>query len=208
MLEPVPLTSRFDAAVAFALDAHRLQPRKATTVPYVSHLFAACSIVLDAGGDEDEAIAALLHDAAEDQGGWPTLQKIKRQFGERVAEIVAGCTDTYEALKEPWRPRKEAYVERLARESASVRLVAAADKLHNLRATVSDLRRKGPSAMLKFDRSPTEVLWYYRACIDAVANAIPYALRYELEWTRAEFEMLLVLPRRAAPPEPAGGPRR
>jgi len=207
MSQCVPLTSRFDAAVAFALDAHRLQPRKATTVPYASHLFAVCSIVLDAGGDEDEAIAALLHDAVEDQGGWPMLQKIKLQFGERVTEIVHGCTDSFVKPKPPWRARKDAYVERLACESNSAKLVAAADKLHNLRATVADLRRRGPSAMLKFNASPTDLLWYYRACIDAVAKGIPWGLRYELEWTRAEFEMLLVLPRGAAR-EPADGPRR
>jgi (p)ppGpp synthase/HD superfamily hydrolase len=197
------LSSRFDSATEYALVLHREQRRKGSNVPYAAHLLAVCSIVLDHGGDEDEAIAALLHDAAEDQGGWETLKAIEFRYGARVAAIVNGCTDSYGEPKPAWRPRKEAFVARLAASSRSVKLVAASDKLHNLRTTVADLRRAGSETLVKFNASPRDQLWYYGACIDALGQGIPPELRATLAWTRAEFEMLLVLPPGAAPHQAA-----
>ena len=168
ILQSPVLNPRFDSAMAFALNLHREQRRKGSNVPYAAHLLGVCSIVLDHGGDEDEAIAALLHDAAEDQGGWETLKTIELRYGARVAAIVNGCTDSYGEPKPVWRPRKEAYVARLVTANRSVKLVAASDKLHNLRSTVADLRRAGPETLVKFNASPRDQLWYYGACIDAL----------------------------------------
>ena len=125
------LSRKFDEALAFAMDLHRKQVRKGTGVPYVSHLLSVAALVLEHGGTEEQAIAALLHDAVEDQGGKPTAIAIRARFGDTVADIVDGCTDTDVWPKPPWRPRKEAYVARVRLEPAHVRLVSAADKLHN-----------------------------------------------------------------------------
>lgn len=197
------LYPRFDSAMEYALNRHRSQTRKGSSVPYAAHLLAVCSIVLDHGGDEDEAIAALLHDTPEDHGGWDTLKEIDLRYGPRVAAIVDGCTDTYVQPKPPWRPRKEAFVERLAGASRSVKLVAAADKLHNLRATIADLRRAGPETLVKFNASPMDQLWYYGACLRAVGWDVPRELRATLAWALAEFETLLVLPPGTAPRQEA-----
>src|SRR6266571_1946710 len=122
------LTSRFEEALTFATQLHAKQLRKGTTIPYVAHLLAVTALVLENGGDEDEAIAALLHDAIEDQGGAATREAIRRRFGERVVAIVHGCTDTDVTPKPPWRARKEAYIEHLRHASPSERLVALAAK--------------------------------------------------------------------------------
>ena len=126
------LSARFAEAFLFANQLHGGQMRKGTAIPYIAHLLAVTSIVLENGGDEDEAIAALLHDAIEDQGGEPTRQEIRRRFGNTVVAIVDGCSDADEFPKPPWRARKEAYIDHLRVTTASVRLVAGADKLHNL----------------------------------------------------------------------------
>jgi GTP pyrophosphokinase len=126
--------------MAFALSLHGGQERKGSRVPYMGHLLGTAAIVLHFGANEDQGIAALLHDAAEDQGGRPTLDAIVRRFGDRVAEIVEGCTDTFEDPKPDWRPRKEAYVARIPNEATHILLVSAADKLDSARAIVADLR--------------------------------------------------------------------
>src|SRR5262249_41201230 len=140
---PVSLSSRFREALVFAAELHRDQVRKGTTVPYVAHLLGVAGIVLEHGADEDEAIAALLHDAVEDQGGPPTREAIRRRFGERVAAIVDGCTDADKTPPPPWRARKEACVAHVRHASPSVLLVSAADKLHNSRAILNDYRLDG-----------------------------------------------------------------
>src|SRR6266700_2005436 len=132
------LTTRFQEALTFAAQLHAKQNRKGTNVPYISHLLAVAGIALEHGADEDEAIAALLHDAIEDQGGAPTREEIRRRFGHRVVEIVNGCTDAEIIPKPDWRPRKEEYIQKLALASSSVLLVSASDKLHNVRTIVSD----------------------------------------------------------------------
>ena len=141
---------------------HAKQLRKGTDIPYFTHLMNVASLVLQFGGDEDQAIAGLLHDAAEDQGGRATLERLRLAFGDRVAEIVDGCTDAWEEPKPDWRPRKEAYLEDLAKKPRHVLLVSAADKLDNARAINADLRAVGPALWTRFSGGE-QSLWYYDA---------------------------------------------
>lgn len=159
------LSGRFSEALVFAAALHQDQNRKGGDIPYVSHLLAVCSTVLEHGGDEDEAVAALLHDGPEDQGGEPTLETIGRLFGERVRGIVAACSDTFETPKPPWQQRKQAYLDHLAsgHVSRSTLLVSAADKLHNLTITVDDLEAQGDAIWARFNSTPEQQLWYYRS---------------------------------------------
>ena len=160
------LTERFDEALVYARRLHAGQQRKGTEIPYVSHLLGVASLVLEAGGDEDEAIAALLHDAVEDQGGEPTLGEIRQRFGPRVADIVAGCTDAWEEPKPPWRERKEAYIEHLEEASPSVLLVSCADKLHNVRSIIADHLEIGDAVWERFSADPDDIIWYYQTLAD------------------------------------------
>jgi (p)ppGpp synthase/HD superfamily hydrolase len=186
----MPLGSRFEEALPFAAQLHRNQVRKGTGVPYVSHLMAVAALVLEHGGNEDEAIAALLHDAVEDQGGADTLRKIRERFGDNVAAIVEGCTDTDQMPKPPWRPRKEAYLAHVASASPSVRLVSAADKLHNARTIVADQRRFGDDVWRRFSGGRDGTLWYYRALVEAFRAHGPTPLVEELERVVGEMEGL------------------
>src|SRR2546428_13390922 len=131
---PTRLSPRFEAALVFANRLHATQTRKGGRIPYVSHLLGVASLALEHGADEDVAIAALLHDAVEDQGGRPTLARIRRRFGARVASIVEGCSDADTIPKPAWRSRKEGYLRHLDTASAEVRLVSASGKLHHPRA--------------------------------------------------------------------------
>lgn len=139
--------ARFRRALVYAAQLHERQKRKGTNRPYIGHLLGVASIVMEYDGDEDEAIAALLHDAVEDQGGQPTLRTIRRKFGVRVAEIVWGCTDADAIPKPPWLARKKSYLAHLqndsSRAAASIRLVSAADKLHNVRQILADYKTVG-----------------------------------------------------------------
>ncbi len=157
---------RFADALGYATRLHRSQTRKSTDIPYVTHLLAVAALVGEAGGDEDEAIAALLHDAVEDQGGEATLVEIRERFGPRVADIVVSCTDAWEQPKPPWRARKEAWLASLETASPSVLLVSTADRLHNARSMLADLRRHGASLWERFNAGRDEQLWLYRAVID------------------------------------------
>jgi GTP pyrophosphokinase len=186
----MPLTSRFETALAFAARLHGGQVRKGTPIPYVAHLLAVAGLVIEHGGDEDEAIAALLHDAVEDQGGAHARDMIRRLFGERVLAIVEGCTDADVLPKPPWRARKEAYLAHLPEASASVRLVSAADKVHNVRAIVFDLRRLGDSLWGRFNGGREGTLWYYRALVDRFAASGPADLAAELRRAVEEMERL------------------
>lgn len=161
------LGPRFDDALLLARDLHDEQLRKGTKTPYMAHLLAVTSLVLEDGGDEDEAIAALLHDAVEDQGGPATLRLIRARFGERVAAIVDACTDTDEDPKPPWRARKEAYVEHLATAERSALRVSLADKLHNARSIVFDLEAHGDEVWDRFSPPKSATLWYYDALAEA-----------------------------------------
>lgn len=166
----VNLGDRFNDALVYAATLHREQVRKGTTIPYVTHLMATASIVLEHGGGEDEAIAALLHDAAEDCGGREELERIRARFGNAVAAIVDGCSDTLADPKPPWRERKEAYIAHLASTSSATRLVSAADKLHNARAILADYRRVGPELWTRFNPDADQ-RWYYRELVRAFREA-------------------------------------
>ena len=184
------LTPRFEDAVAFAADLHRRQVRKGTGVPYLAHLMAVASLALEHGASEDEAIAAVLHDAVEDQGGAATADAIRERFGDAVADIVAGCTDTDQTPKPPWRARKEAYVRHLASASPSVRLVSLCDKLHNARAIVADYRTAGEAIWNRFSGGKQGTLWYYRALVEAFRAHGVTPLLQELERVVREMERL------------------
>jgi (p)ppGpp synthase/HD superfamily hydrolase len=158
-------------------------------VPYIAHLLAVTALVLEAGGDEDEAIAAVLHDAIEDQGGPPIRAAIEERFGSRVASIVEGCTDTDQTPKPPWRERKAAFLEALASADESVRLVVGADKLHNATCTLHDLRAEGPGAWDRF-RGRENAMWYYRSVLETLARSGPNRLVRQLEMILSELETL------------------
>jgi (p)ppGpp synthase/HD superfamily hydrolase len=184
------LTYRFDAAFQLASALHHEQRRKDTNIPYISHLMAASSIVLEAGGDEDLAIAALLHDAVEDQGGLPTLQTIRRLFGDRVADVVEQCSDSHTEPKPPWRARKEAYIAHLKSASEDALLVSTADKLHNARSILRDYRVHGEQVWERFSVSKAEVLWYYRELARAFLARGANPLLLEFSQMVAQLESL------------------
>ena len=186
----MPYGERLGEAVSYAARAHRDQRRKGTQVPYVTHLLAVAAIVGENGGTEDEVVAALLHDAPEDQGGEARLEDIRKRFGEEVAGIVAGNTDTFEDPKPPCRQRKESYVARIAHEPESVRLVSAADKLHNARSILADLRSSGDELWQRFNGGKEGTLWYYRALIEAFETAGSNPVVEELDRVVAEMEHL------------------
>ncbi len=187
---PGILGARFNEAFLFAAEKHATQTRKKTQVPYISHLMSVAGLVLEAGGGEDEAIAALLHDVVEDCGGHPVLEDVRRRFGDRVAEIVQGCTDAYTFPKPPWKQRKLDYLEVLRRADDQVRLVSAADKLHNVRTILSDYRREGDSVWERFSGRREGTLWYYQAVLDVLRQGKPNRLIEELERAVAELEDL------------------
>jgi (p)ppGpp synthase/HD superfamily hydrolase len=183
------LGTRFVEAVEYAEAVHRTQVRNGTEIPYLSHLLATAALALEHGADEDQAIAALLHDAAEDHGGYERLADIRARFGDRVAGIVEGCTDTFDRPKPPWRPRKEAHLDNLRTQAnADVLLAAACDKLHNARSILADYRTHGEELWQRFGAG-RESLWYYGAMLEVFTPArIPAALHREL---KATIETLL-----------------
>lgn len=183
-------SQHFEEALIYAAHLHSEQLRKGTSIPYIAHLLGVCSIALEHGANEDEAIAALLHDAVEDQGGQAVLDDIRMRFGDCVAEIVAGCTDTMLMPKPPWRERKEAYITHLAQTPAPVRLISAADKLYNARAILKDYRALGELLWERFTGGREGTLWYYRAITDAYRRFGPNPLVDELERVVAELERL------------------
>jgi (p)ppGpp synthase/HD superfamily hydrolase len=162
--------SRFGQALAYAETAHAGQLRKGTTVPYIAHLLGVAALALEHGANENEAIAALLHDTVEDCGGLTRLGDVRERFGPDVAEIVMGCTDATEIPKPPWKERKQAYVHDLVTASPSVLLVSSCDKLHNVRSLVLGLRHEGEAAWRIFNGGKEGTLWYYRAVLDVLSR--------------------------------------
>jgi (p)ppGpp synthase/HD superfamily hydrolase len=161
------LTERFEKALVYATQTHRGQRRKGEDTPYIGHLLAVTALVLEDGGNEDQAIAALLHDAVEDQGGLEQLAEIRNKFGEQVAEIVDGLSDAYGYPKPPWRQRKQRYLEHLRHEQRpAVLRVSLADKLHNARDTRRDLRQHGTQSWKRFKGGQQGSLWYYRSLVE------------------------------------------
>lgn len=176
-----PLGGRFRRALVYAARIPARQFRKGTTRPYIAHLLGVASIVLTHGGDEDEAIAALLHDAVEDQGGKPRLQDIRRRFGARVARIVEGCTDADTEPKPPWLERKKTYLRHLRHAEYPVRLVSAADKLYNASEILSDIRRHREAVWTQFHGGKEGTLWYYEEVAKILRNKSPKELVKELD---------------------------
>jgi (p)ppGpp synthase/HD superfamily hydrolase len=164
------LTARFEDALVYATRLHAAQRRKGSTIPYISHLLGVASLVLEYGGGEDEAIAGLLHDAVEDQGGERARAEILKRFGPRVTAIVDGCTDTDQEPKPPWRPRKEVFLDQLRAAPVAVRLVVACDKLHNARAMARDYRVCGEAVWSRFTGGREGTLWYYRALVEVLSD--------------------------------------
>jgi GTP pyrophosphokinase len=191
----VKLGPRFERALVFATRKHAGQERKGTPVPYVSHLLGVAGLVLEAGGDEDLAIAALLHDVAEDCGGVPMLNQVRRRFGKRVAHIVEGCSDAFTTPKPPWRERKEPYIRHLRTADADTRLVSAADKLHNARTIVADYRELGEQIWERFQGKRDGTLWYYRALLDEFKRKKPNRIVNEFERVVLELEALTASPK-------------
>jgi GTP pyrophosphokinase len=185
------LSDRFSDALVYAARLHQSQRRKVSGTPYVAHLLRVAGIVLEHGADEDEAIAALLHDAVEDQGGATTSEAIRRRFGPRVAEIVDGCSDTDQEPKPPWRERKDAYLGRLARASSSVRLVSAADKLDNVRSLLQSYRLMGETVWESFRGGRDGLFWYFGSVIDVLQRTGGNPLVEELDRAVAELNRLV-----------------
>ena len=190
--------ARLADAAALAFQVHADQLRKGTDIPYVSHLLAVAALVLEHGGAEEQACAALLHDAIEDGGAaWETV--IAERFGPRVAGIVRACTDADTQPKPPWRARKEAYLAHLETAPADVLLVSAADKLHNARAIAADLRAHGQAVFDRFTAGREGTLWYYGALSAVFSRRLPGALPRELAAAVADM-------RHPASAEPTGRP--
>jgi len=206
------LKQRFHRAIELALQLHRRQVRKraadhpgadaAGEIPYFSHLMIVAGTVLDYGGTEAEAAAALLHDSVEDQGGAPTLDRIRAALGPEVARVVLGCTDSLassERRKAPWKLRKQRYLEHLEQADESVLLVSIADKLHNCRAAIRDLRREGAHFWTRFNAGRADQLWYYRALAELAQRRCKGTRAEELA---ADFALAVAelgrRPRRAA----------
>ena len=172
------LGRKFDQALKLAHELHRHQTRKGVGTPYLSHLLTVCALVLENGGGEEEAIAALLHDAVEDQGGQATLDRIREQFGDKVAGIVLECTDKIERTEadnspENWRARKEADLAKVPGLSPGAFLVVSADKLHNLRSLIMDYRSNGEMVWTRFNGGRDGTLWFSRAMAEALHERRP-----------------------------------
>ncbi len=187
-LKPPALGPRLQRAFRYAAEKHRGQTRKQSAVPYLSHLMAVASLVLEAGGDEDLAIAGLLHDVVEDCGGMPRLREIRKRFGPRVAKIVEGCTDSFGEPKPEWVERKKDYLREVKHAGVETRLVSASDKLHNVRTILADYRQDGEAIWTRFTGKKEGTLWYYRALSDEYRRRSPNRNTRELEIAVAELE--------------------
>ena len=202
-MSPVALSDRFDRALIYATQVHAGQLRKGTEIPYVAHLLAVAALVLEHGGDEDQAIAALLHDAAEDHGGEVRLADIRGRFGGRVEAIVRDCSDALPVVgepKKPWKERKDDYLRHLEQVDESVLLVSAADKLHNARAVLLDYQEVGEAVFERFKGGRDGTLCYYLKVAKVLARLLPGSLTRELAETVAHLDKLVA----AAAAEPAG----
>ena len=190
------LTDRFKQALLLMFELHSDQKRKGTNIPYVSHLLAVTTTVLENGSHEDEAIAALLHDAAEDAGGKETLTMIRNRFGDQVAHIVEHCSDTLETEKPPWKPRKEAYLARLSTvNDPAVLLVSLSDKLHNARSILKDYETFGNELWGRFNATDQEILWYYQSLLTIYKSKLQICPAYlvdELGITFKELKSLTI----------------
>jgi len=184
------LSPRFSDALVFAAELHADQQRKVTGTPYLAHLLRVAGIALEHGAGEDQAIAALLHDAVEDQGGPAVRDELRRRFGETVVAIVDGCTDSDRVPKPPWRLRKEAFLDRLRDASASIRLTVAADKLDNVRSLLRGYREHGEKVWDHFHGGRDGALWYYRTVVGILKRHDATPLVEELDRAVTQLENL------------------
>lgn len=187
--------TRFQEALILAATVHRGQTRKGTSIPYIAHPLAVCALVLENGGDEDEAIAALLHDTLEDHPETVSREALRERFGERVLSAVEGCTDTPPDYrggpKPPWRERKQAYIYRIRNEGTGYARVALADKLHSARSILTDFRLLGDLLWSRFSAGRDEQLWYFRSLVSAFEEAgAPPGMLEEYSRTVTELERL------------------
>jgi (p)ppGpp synthase/HD superfamily hydrolase len=182
------LSTRYDAAMAFALEKHRAQVRKESNVPYATHLISVSALVGEFGGDEEQMIAGLLHDVIEDQDVQPA--ELEQRFGARVARIVVGCTDSVATPKPPWKQRKENYLKALATKHPDIKLVSACDKLHNATAIARDLcdPQVGPNVWGRFTAEKEQVRWYYRSLVEALRHDWRHRVVTELDGVVAFLE--------------------
>ena len=187
MTDLTVLGEQFADAVRYAAELHYDQPRKTTSIPYMSHLLGTASLVLDQGGDEDEAIAALLHDALEDQWQRTSEEEIRSRFGDKVTHIVVACSDSLGGEKREWKPRKEDYLAHLDLQPPEVLRVSLADKLHNARAIVADLRVEGASLWDRFTGDPRQQAWYYTSLAQTYRRRLDSPLVTEFETVVAEL---------------------
>ena len=186
------LSERFDDALTFASGLHRTQTRKGGDIPYLGHLLSVASLIIEGGGTETQAIAGLLHDAVEDQGGAPVLAAIREKFGDDVATIVAECSDTDVVPKPPWKKRKQDYIDHLGDASEATILVSLADKLDNARAILRDYRIDGDELWQRFSiHDPQQHLWYYRCLLAVYQSRNSTWLVAELERVLGELEDLV-----------------
>jgi (p)ppGpp synthase/HD superfamily hydrolase len=188
MSDATVLTDRFDRALLYATHVHGGQVRKGTSTPYIAHLLAVAATVLEYGGDEDLAIAALLHDSAEDQGGTARLNDVRYRFGKRVAKIVEACSDSLADTakgerKADWQERKEQYLAHLRKADDDILRVSLADKVHNARSILRDLRKSkiGAKVWARFSQPKEKTLWYYRSLADRFCKRLPGQLSSELD---------------------------
>jgi (p)ppGpp synthase/HD superfamily hydrolase len=195
------LTPRFETALAFAARLHVHQRRKLTHTPYIAHLLSVAALVLEDGGDEQEAIAALLHDAIEDQGGVATRDLIRQQFGEQVTQIVEGCTEPQREPQQTWRDHKLAYLHQIRSASAAVHRVVLADKLHNGRSLLLNLHLYGTVTWDYFKGGQANVLWLHHQQLQLFRQLSTSWMVNELAWVAQEVERLAI-----APPLPGSNP--
>lgn len=181
-------TGRIVEAFTLTWELHAAQKRKGSGVPYITHLMSVAAIVGEFGGDEDQFIAALLHDAVEDQGGLAVLDQVRETFGGRVADLVWGCSDAHEDPKPPWQERKENHIAEVADDGPDLKLIVAADKLHNARSIVTDLRHDGPCVWNRFSGGRDGTLWYYREMLKALRTDWDHPILIELAMTIDEMK--------------------
>jgi (p)ppGpp synthase/HD superfamily hydrolase len=184
------LGDRFEQALLLAARLHRHQRRKGLPVPYVAHLLSVAALVLEDGGDEDEAIAALLHDAVEDQGGAATRDLIGQQFGDRVVAIIEGCTESDQQPKPPWRERKELHLAKLAGASPAVCRVTLADKLHNARSLLADYQTLGEALWGRFGGGREGTIWYYQQMVACLQPQVSGVLMQSLSQAVQQLQLI------------------
>lgn len=188
----VILTGKYVKAISYANKHHKKQARKKTLIPYMSHCLAVSSLVLEAGGDEDQSIAGLLHDVAEDCGGEPRLVEIYNFFGRRVEKIVRGCSDSLTKSHEnkaPWKERKVEHLEKLKQSDQDILLVTGADKTHNARAIVTDLQIIGEDIWRRFNAPKSDIIWYYENVLEILTiREVPRFITTQLEESLKSFD--------------------